>query len=48
MEKTEYKCKDCIWFEYSGKYTFCVNKDLYTDAGEEDTVCGDFININDY
>lgn len=43
MTNDGFKCKDCIMFERSGKFTYCLAMDLYTEVKEDSEVCDDFI-----
>lgn len=36
-------CKDCMLFERSETFNFCLAKDLYTEANDYDDICDDFI-----
>lgn len=44
MAQTKYTCKDCIFFnDEDSEFTYCLCKDLYTDANPNDDACGDII-----
>ena len=41
MEQTEYTCKDCVFLsDEDSEFTYCLCKDLYTDANPDDDACG--------
>ena len=47
MKKKEndggFHCKDCLMFEKSGGFTYCLAMDLYTGVKGDSEVCDDFI-----
>lgn len=47
MKKNEnggdFRCKDCLMFEKSGSFTYCLAMDLYTGISGDSEVCDDFI-----
>ena len=41
MEQTKYTCKDCVLLnDEDSEFTYCLGKDLYTDANPNDDACG--------
>lgn len=39
MEK---HCKDCVYLESSKTFSWCNQKDLYTETDPNDDICEDF------
>ena len=41
MEHNDYTCKDCVLLnDEDSEFTYCLCKDLYTDANPDDDACG--------
>lgn len=46
MEQTKYTCKDCVLLnDEDSEFSYCLGKDLYTDANPDDDACGDIIQL---
>ena len=44
MAQTKYTCKDCVLLnDEDSEFTYCLGKDLYTDANPDDDACGEII-----